>query len=324
MNRYKLAAVSAAACLFVSAANAQVITVTTTPPGSIGHSISTAVAKAIVDHTSMRATVTPQQSHGQEAVNDKSAEISLAIYSDVQQYVTGTGEWAGKGTKPDIRLISRLIPLLSVAYVRADSDIKSIADLKGKRVGSEFPAHPGIRQVVLAQMASAGLTPKDVEGVPTRNIITQADDFAAGKLDAFWMALGSAKVKQVSAAVGGLRALPIDNTPESLAAVNEFVPGAYFSTLRAGQFEELKEEMPVMAYDMVLFTHKDQPDSMIYEIAKAMHENKKSMAEVFAGMNRFDPNRMAAAYKDETVYHPGAIKLFKETKQWPPSAAGGS
>jgi uncharacterized protein len=322
MKSIGLAVLSAIACFAYGTANAQVITLATTPAGSIGHSLSSAVAKVIVERAGMRATVTPQQSHGQEAVNDGSAEISLATISDVQQYVTGTGDWEGRGQKKDIRLISRLIPLLTVAYVRLDSDIKTLADVKGKRVGSDFPAHRAVRRVVLGQLAGAGLTEKDVRGVPTRNIITAADDFAAGKTDVFWMALGSAKVKQVAAAVGGLRALPIDASPEALKATAKWVPGSYSVTLKPSpQFEEIRETIPVLAYDMVLFTHVKQPADMVYKVAKAMHENPKDMAAVFAGMNRFQPNNMAASYEG-IEYHPGAIKFFQEKGQWPPRPAG--
>lgn len=322
MKPIGLTVLSTIACLAYGTANAQVITLATTPAGSIGHSLSSAVAKVIVERAGMRATVTPQQSHGQEAVNDGSAEISLATISDVQQYITGTGDWEGRGQKKDIRLISRLIPLLTVAYVRLDSDIKTLADVKGKRVGSDFPAHRAVRRVVLGQLAGAGLTEKDVRGVPTRNIITAADDFAAGKTDVFWMALGSAKVKQVAAAVGGLRALPIDASPDALKATAKWVPGSYSVTLKPSpQFEEIREAIPVLAYDMVLFTHVKQPADMVYKVAKAMHENPKDMAAVFAGMNRFQPNNMAATYEG-IEYHPGAIKFFQEKGQWPPRPAG--
>lgn len=322
MKPVKLAVLSAIACLAYSTANAQVITLATTPAGSIGHSLSSAVAKVIVERGGMRATVTPQQSHGQEAVNDGSAEVSLATISDVQQYITGTGDWEGRGEKKDIRLISRLIPLLTVLYVRMDSDVKTLADLRGKRVGSEFPAHRAVRRVLLGQLAGAGLTENDVRGVPTRNIITAADDFAAGKTDAFVMALGSAKVKEVAAKVGGLRAIPIVATPEALKATAKWVPGSYSMTLKPSpQFEEIREPMPVLAYDMVLFTHVKQPEEMVYKIAKAMHEHPKDMAAVFAGMNRFQPSNMATTYEG-IDYHPGAIKFFKEKGQWPPRPVG--
>ena len=73
--------------------------------------MGSAIAKVIVEDTGMKATVSPQQSHGQESVNDGSSTLSLATISDVQQFVTGTADWAGKGPKKNIRLIARLVPI---------------------------------------------------------------------------------------------------------------------------------------------------------------------------------------------------------------------
>jgi TRAP-type uncharacterized transport system substrate-binding protein len=209
--------VSSCAALAVAAspatAFAQALSIVTTAAGSFTHSTGAAIAKVMVQHAGMRATVSPQQSHGQESVNDESADLSLATLSDVQQYVTGTVDWAGKGPKKNIRLISRVVPIRTAGLVKLDSSIKTMKDVKGKRVPTEFPAQRAVFRVVLAQLATAGLSVKDVVPVRARNIIGSADDFAAGKSDIFWFALGSAKVKQVAAGVGGLRAISIETTP---------------------------------------------------------------------------------------------------------------
>jgi TRAP transporter TAXI family solute receptor len=316
--RYAVA--SALAWFAVAPAHAQVITIVTTPAGSFTNSIGAAIAKALVERAGLKATVSPQQSHGQESVNDGSADLSLATISDVQQYVTGTVDWEGKGPKKNIRLISRTVPIMTVGYVRLDSDIKSLKDVKGKRVPSGFPAQRAVQRVVLAQLAGAGLTEADVRPVPARNIVSSADDFAAGKSDVFWFALGSAKVKQVAASVGGLRGLPIETSPDALKAMKKYVPGSYAVVLKPSPaLEEIRSEIPVMAYDVVFFTRANLSDDTVYKITKAVHENKKDMAAVFPALNRFEPENMARNY-DDLEYHPGAIKYYREKGMWPPKA----
>jgi len=214
-----LGGLAALSLIVGGAANAQVIGIVTTPAGSFTNSIAASVAKVIVEHAKLRATVTPQQSHGQESVNDGSAEVSLASLSDVQQYVTGTVDWAGKGEHKNIRIISRLIPIRTAGFVRKDSSIKSLAEIKGKRISWGYGSQKAVQRVVDAQLAIAGLTGNDVQKVLAPNITSAADDFIASKTDAFWFATGSAKVKQASVSVGGIRALPIVNTPESVKAM---------------------------------------------------------------------------------------------------------
>lgn len=307
-----------AALLASAPAQAQVLSIITTAPGSFTHSVGAAVAKVVVEHGKMRATVSPQQSHGQDAVNDESADISLATISDIQQYVTGTVDFAGRGKKTNLRMIARMIPITTAAMVRLDSDIRKMADIKGKRAPTEYPAQKSVYRVMQGQLATVGLTAKDVVPVPTRNIVSSADDFASNKTDVFWFALGAAKVKQVAASVGGLRTLSIDTTPEARVAMRKFVPGSYPILLQpGGRLEEVREPTWAMAYDVVLFARATLSDEIVYKITKAIHENKKDMAAVFGALNGFDPQRMAMDY-DDLTYHPGAIKLFNETKQWPP------
>jgi TRAP transporter TAXI family solute receptor len=311
-------AVLSALAISATAAQAQVLGIATTPAGSFTNSVGAAVAKVIVDHAGMRATVTPQQSHGQEAVNDGSMELSLATLSDVQQYVTGTVDWEGKGPKKNIRLIARMVPITTAGYVQKDSPVRSLADLKGKRISVGYAAQKAVMRVVLAQLATVGLGEKDVQGVLTHNIVQAADDFAAGKTDAFWFALGSAKVKQVAAGVGGLRALPVPSSPEAAVQMNKYVPGSYpFVVQPSRNLDGITEPTPVMAYDVVLFTRADLADDTVYKIAKAVHENKKDMAAVFPALNQFEPEKMAKSY-EHLEYHPGAVRFFKEKGQWPP------
>jgi hypothetical protein len=112
--------------------------------------------------------------------------------------------------------------------VRKDSAIQSIPEIKGKRVPAGFEAQKTIKQSMSAHLANANLSWTDVRPVPAPTVPRAADDFAAGKADTFYFALGSAKVLQVSAAVGGLRVLPLDDAPEAMARMRKLLPGAYF------------------------------------------------------------------------------------------------
>jgi TRAP transporter TAXI family solute receptor len=313
-----------ALALTFGSANAQVLSIATTPAGSFTNSIAAAVAKVVVEHAKMRATVQPQQSHGMEVVNDGSSELSLATLSDVQQYVTGTVDWKAMGPHPKIRIISRLVPIQTVGFVRKDSDIKTLADIKGKRISWGFGAQKAVQRVNLAQLAAVGLTEKDIHPVLAPNIVAAADDFIAGKTDAFWFATGSAKVKQAAASVGGIRALAIPTGPEVIKAMHKYVPGSYPKLLKpAPQLDGIIEPTMVMAYDVVLFTSEKMPEDVIYRITKAMHDNKKDMAAVFRPMAGFEPDSMAMNY-DDLQYHAGAVKFFKEIGQWPPKKIPGT
>ena len=61
--------------------------------------------------------------------------------------------------------------------------MKTIADLKGKRVPLGFSAMRTIDTLVKAILATGGLTEKDVTPVMVPNVIRDADDFASGASD---------------------------------------------------------------------------------------------------------------------------------------------
>src|SRR5690606_2354212 len=97
-------------------------------------------------------------------------EVDLAIASSDLANTALHGLEQFEGRKLDkIRVVARLFPLNVGIVVRADSGIKTAADMKGKRYPSEFTAQKGVVKVAEALLANAGLTYKDVVAIPVPN-----------------------------------------------------------------------------------------------------------------------------------------------------------
>src|SRR5207344_3463289 len=112
--------------------------------------------------------------------------------------------------------------------------INSIADLKGKRVSSDFNAQKTIGRIIAAHLANARLSYDDVVRVPAPNVTRQAEDFMSGKVDVMFFALGSAAIKQANASVGGLRVLEVDTSPDAMKRAEALIPGAYVIQVAPG------------------------------------------------------------------------------------------
>jgi TRAP transporter TAXI family solute receptor len=294
------------------------LTISTTQPGSLTHSMGSAVAKVVNEHAGVRVVVQPQGSSALLSIAGKTAEFGFSNSYDVVFFVTGTGQYEVRGPQPDIRVVARMIPNLSPMLVRASSDIKSVKDLKGRRVPGGFASQKSIQQSILAHLVNAGLTYADVQEVLAPNVVKSADDFVAGKVDAFTFGLGAAKLKEVAAAVGPLRALPMDTSPEAIARMKKVLPGAYMLTMKPLPiWPEIHEPMPIMAFDFTMQTNAAVPDEVVYKVVKAIHDNPKDLAATFAGLKQFKPDAMAIHY-DKLTYHPGAVKYYQEIGQWPP------
>jgi TRAP transporter TAXI family solute receptor len=270
------------------------------------------MAKVISEKSKVRAILQAQAQQGMIPVEAGTAEFGMSNSFDLTFYVTGTGEYQGQGAKKNTRLVATLIPYRVAFHVRADSDIKTIADLKGKRIAGGFNAQKTIARITETLLASAGLSYKDMVEVLAPNVSRAAEDFTAGKTDVLFFALGSAAVKQAAASVGGLRVLAIEDTPEARERMEKVLPGSYVLNVKpAPNIEGLKEPTNIVAFDMQFFTNKDVPDDVVYNVTKTLYENKAALVQAFRPMALFDPKRMAKPLK-AVPFHPGAEKFYKE------------
>ena len=193
--------------------------------------------------------------------------------------------------------------------MRKDSDLKTMADLKGKRVTAGYSAMRTIDTIVQAMLGTAALTITDVTPVPVPNVLRGADDFLGGNADTFMFAFGAAKVREVDATVGGVRALEI---PEAgMAASRKIFPYGYLTEVSPGPvFVGVPQKMKVYAYDNMLFTNAKVKDDIVYKIVETMEANKADLVAVQPALRDFSA---ADLYKQYDIpYHPGALKYFKE------------
>jgi TRAP transporter TAXI family solute receptor len=298
--------------LLVSAASAQVVSIITTPAGSYSNSAASAMAKVVTEKAKLRMIVQAQASSGFDELEAGSVEFNMSNAFDVTFVATGTGEYEGQGAKKNIRYVASMIPYRVAMHVRADSDIKSIADLKGKRVSSGFNAQKTIGRIIEAHLANAGLTYKEVTGVPTPNVVSQANDFKAGKTDALFFALGSAAVKEAAVTVGGLRVLPIDDSPAAVQRMQSVLPGAYVLDVAPAQgIDGVMQPTKLIAFDMVVNSSTHVSADIVHRVVKALHESKAELAATFAPFALFDPGQMGKTVQGIEM-HPGAARFYKE------------
>lgn len=295
-------------------AEAQVFTIGSTNPGGLIHSMASAIAKVLVDKAGMKAIVVPQGGNTLPAVASKDIECGLNSIYDMAFYVTGTSYFSGQPKHENVKLAAAILPARLSGYVRANSDIQSVGDLKGKRVPSEFNAQESIRVAVEAYLANGGVTWKDIKPVPTQSIVRGASDMASGQNDVFFYSVGTGKVAEVNASVkGGLRALSLDTSKDKLKALRASMPGAYFRTVKpAKRMPYVKKPITVLSYDLVLACHDGVSDDVVYKIVKTLHDNKPALIKIMGAMRLFNPKRMNVEAEGVKT-HSGALKFYKET-----------
>src|SRR3954468_4507512 len=322
MTEMKISTLGASAAVALSlttSAGAQTVSIVTTPAGSYTNAAGSAIAKVLIDKGNLRAVVQAQAALALIAVAGGVAEFGMSNNFDTTFYATGTGDYEGQAPKRNIRNAATLMPYKVALHVRADSNIRTIGDLKGKRVSSGFNAQKTIGRIIEAHLANAGMSYKDVVGVPAPNVSRSLEDFESGKVDVLFFALGSAATKQASASVGGLRVLPIEDSEAAIKRMQEILPGSYMNIVNpAPEFDGISAPTKVVTFDMVLSTAAEVPEAVVYKAVKALYEGKKELAATFAPFNDYDPSGIAKPVVGVS-YHPGAIKFFQEAGVQPKS-----
>lgn len=306
------AVVALGTAVAVPVAAQNTVGIATSNPGSLFHNIGTAVANA-ANAGGLNTTIQPATSPNQfiPFVDQGGIEFGIANLQEVSYAINGEAWWDGR-QNPNLRIVAHLQPLVAALFVRADSDIMAISDLKGKAMTDGYTAQNTILPQLAAFYATAGMTRDDVEKVSVASVVSGADAFMAGDTVGFYFAHGAGKVREADAAVGGLRALGVeDDSDAALAAAREHWPTASFATLPAGAMPGVLEETTYIAFPQVIFTHANVPDDVVYAMAKAMYENAAVMGESFPPMRAFRAENMKGD-PGAAAFHPGALKFFEE------------
>jgi len=311
MLRVKLALIALAAVGFSAhMANAQTYGFATLPPGSLNHTTASAVAKVLKEKAGMNVLVQP--TGGDQIIVPMVArgEAEVGISNAMEVH-----DGFNKGAK-DLRIIGAAHALRVGFFVRKDSDIRTVGDLKGKRVPYGFSSMRALEPTVRAILATANLTEKDIKPVMVPNVVRSADDFVSGSADAFYFAYGAPKVREVDATTGGIRMTEIDE--KGMDAARKVERWGYLTEVRPSPvFIGVEKPMKVYSFDNLLFTSAKTSDEFVYKFLDTLFNNKDDLIAVQPVLREFTP---AFAYKQyEVPYHPAAIKYFKEKNIQPQS-----
>jgi TRAP transporter TAXI family solute receptor len=296
-------------------AQAQTYGFATLPPGSILHAQASVIAKVVQDHSKLQIRVIGYGGDAPmfDSVNTQKADFLVLDVGETADAYQGQGNWKGNA-KPNLRTAITMYGFQMGPFVRKDSGINSIAELKGKRVPSGWAQQTGNLPHSIAVLAAGGLSYNDVQQIPEVNVVRAADDFKAGKLDMFFFAVGAPKVAEVAAGVGGLRYLGFTRDQEAkLKAVR---PEYYLSPVNpAPHIAGVDAPTLAQTIDVVVAAGAHVKDEVVYEFVKAMREHKKELVEGHPNFNRFD-EADAGKLQPRLPHHPGAVKYFKEAGIW--------
>jgi TRAP transporter TAXI family solute receptor len=305
-------ACAASVGFFSAAAQAQVLGFGTAPQGTIGYNMGSAIAKVLAETESVQSRVQPYS--GSSAVlplvNSGEMDFTVANVIEAQEAALGEGPYNGR-KQANLRVLGVIFPIHVGLFVKKDHPAKSLADLKGKRVTYGYSSQVTLQRVVDGLFATVGMSGKDIVPVLVPNVARGADDFAEGKADAAFFAIGAAKVTEVDKSVGGIRFLSVSDDPRGVAAMQKLVPYSYIAEVQPSPaYAGIVAPTKLMAYDYLVMTGAHVKDDIVYKVARALHTQKPKLVESLRAFAAFNPQTL---HKDMPApFHPAALKYYKE------------
>lgn len=296
-------------CSIQVQAHAQSFGLGTMSQGSINYAIGSAIASALDSKGGIKTVIQPASGTSSflPLIDGGELDFGVANFVETQRAVEGHGVYLGRKL-PNIRLAAVLFPIRVAVFVRADSEITSLSDLKGKRVTFGFTSQEGANDIFLALLANGGIGEKDFKPVLVPSVVRGAEEFAAGRADAFFFALGAAKTSEVHASVGGLRALPLSDAPEAVAAMRKLLPAAYLINVQPDpSLAGVEVPTTTMAHDYVLLAGKHVAAATVEKAVQTLATHKDDLVATLKAFAAFNPQRTRGGI---LPYHQGALDYY--------------
>lgn len=253
-----------------------------------------------------------QSSHGSVAniaaigkgqVDSGFAQSDIAFWAH-----SGTGTYAKSGKIENIRAIASLYPESIHLVAAKGSGIRSVRDLKGKRVSLD---EEGSGTLVDARLilAAFGLSEKSIKPVYVKSI-PAAEKMIAGELDAFFVVAGypASSIAEL-AKTHGAELIPIAGPEiEKMTAKYPFLTQG---VIPAGSYEDMGEVATVnVRAQWVVSAAADE--ERVYQITKALW-NQANRALLDSGHPQGKAITLETALDGIAIpLHPGAERFYEE------------
>ncbi|MFC1815663.1 TAXI family TRAP transporter solute-binding subunit [Thermodesulfobacteriota bacterium] len=282
-----------------------------------------AIAKVVSSNSPIKMIVKPTSGPGfwLPLLNKGEGHIGITNALDAGWAWKGFSEY-GLEKSPNIRMllpggeVSGSIDLI----VRKDSNIHTIADLKGKRVAGGYKGAPACHRKILAQLRGSGLTYNDVIQVPVADYLSGLRALREGRADAvFGGSYISARNREINSAIG-IRVLPIVDTskPENAKIYDELLPGLHSVwTKKKGVLD--KDQLTISQRLFNLLCYKGIDDDTVREIVHTLYTHYAKLPPLSSRLKSWVPEGF---FDPDTriPYHSGTIKYYKEIGVWTTAA----
>lgn len=234
------------------------------------------------------------------------------VQADIQfRALQGEGEWKERGPQKSLRSVFALHPESVTLVAHAGHDIKSIADLAGKKVSVGSPGS-GQREVIRVLLDALALQGKvkilDLEPVDALEL------FAKKELDAFFFLVGHPNYQIMEATYKNKDVMIV---PVAGSKIDELIEKARFYKITSIDMIHYSRavnsragNVPTVGVKATLITSAGVPENVVYTLTKEIFENLHTFKQSHPTFASLTPENMLEGLS--APLHPGAVRYYRE------------
>ncbi|MDL2279163.1 TAXI family TRAP transporter solute-binding subunit [Desulfovibrio sp. OttesenSCG-928-G11] len=254
-------------------------------------------------------------------LNQKSGEIGFSLACFMGAAGSGEAEYQDIHLE-NVSIMAKVYPQVLYFLVRKDfaeeHNISSVASLLSKRLPVRFASlKPGtasefIISLLLKYGYNTSFDNLKEQGwnIAFNNYAETADAFVTGHLDCFAYTAGTdVPLIKIMEEHTGVTVLPLEREVLDLLT-EKFKTDVY--TIAPGAYKSISSPVITLSDWTCLMTRKDLPDSLVYEICKALWQGREAVTKVIEDFGQLAPETAIPA---GLPVHPGAVKFWTEEKE---------
>jgi TRAP transporter TAXI family solute receptor len=271
----------------------------------IGVALSNVYAKAIPN---AKVSVQPTKASVENLnlLNSGKGEVAFTLGDSLSDAWNGKAEAGFSSKLSNLRAIASIYPNYIQIVATADSGIKTLADLKGKRISVGAPKS-GTELNARAVLGAAGLKYADFAKVEYLGFGESVDLMKNRQIDVTLQsaALGVASIRDLASSV------PITVVAVPADVVKKVGDAAYVATtIPANTYTGQSADVPAVAVNNFLVTNQKVSEDLVYKMTKAMFENLDALTAAHAAAKAITLEK--APLNSPVPLHPGAAKFYRE------------
>jgi len=260
----------------------------------------------------LRCSVESTGGSGYNVNTIKAGELDFGMAQSDVQYQSYKGTAAFKEPFPEMRAVFSVHPEPFTLLSRKEANIKSFADLKGKRVNVGNPGS-GTRSAMDELLTAENMKLSDFSLASELKADEHGPALCDNKIDAFYYGVGhpSANIQDPTTACGA-KLVPI--TGPAIDALVKKYPYYAYATIPGGMYANNPQPTKTYGVLATLVTSSKVPADVVYIVTKAVFDNFDEFKKLHPAFANLDPKNMIADGLSAPL-HEGAARYYRE-KGW--------